>query len=460
MNKEFLMKKWVVYLILHSFLVLCACQPTPEQPAITEKQNTGSFLEQASMQENGKHFRDMDIPDGKYVFSTTGLGGRLSIDVSAEIDRPDVDSIAIYRVKAGGFTQDVVSKAFNCLFGDKRVYAAYDASVDELIPSDGTLSAQRIEGFGDRLVLDADAPDNSTEPKDLYWNMYVMTPKAGAENSSGLGCLMQFDYHTRIKPIPAYNEQNCIRISSNGDTSPEALDNIGFGLAEAKKRCDGFFEAIGLAGGYCLGFSFLVDDTGMGIYSGDGRKLGAPAENKAVQLLYGNGTYCMTVMLPNGGKSIDDMSDGIPWPYETVCFTVDRRGLQLCWESPLEIIDTVHTDPVLKPFSEILNTFESMMKIKFEDVTNRMTDGTGRMDITIDTMQLGLVRVREKDGDGLTGLLVPAWIFYGNNRIIAEDGFTRYDYSDGSASSWNKEPFPMLVINAVDGTIIDLSNGY
>lgn len=67
------------------------------------------------------------------------------------------------------------------------MYAAYDASVDELIPSDGTLSAQRIEGFGDRLVLDADAPDNSTEPKDLYWNMYVMTPKAGAENSSGLG---------------------------------------------------------------------------------------------------------------------------------------------------------------------------------------------------------------------------------------------------------------------------------
>ena len=70
------MKKWVVYLILHSFLVLCACQPTPEQPAITEKQNTGSFLEQAGMQENGKHFRDMDIPDGKYVLSTTGRGGR------------------------------------------------------------------------------------------------------------------------------------------------------------------------------------------------------------------------------------------------------------------------------------------------------------------------------------------------------------------------------------------------
>ena len=35
-----------------------------------------------------------------------------------------------------------------------------------------------------------------------------------------------------------------------------------------------------------LGYSFLVDDTGMGIYSGDGRKLGAPAENYAYRLYY------------------------------------------------------------------------------------------------------------------------------------------------------------------------------
>ena len=85
------MKRYIAILLCMAVAIgAAACQPTPEQPSITEKQNTGSFLEQAGMQENGKHFRDMDIPDGKYVFSTTGLGGRLSIDVSAEIDRPDV----------------------------------------------------------------------------------------------------------------------------------------------------------------------------------------------------------------------------------------------------------------------------------------------------------------------------------------------------------------------------------
>ena len=72
------MKRYIAILLCMVVAAgVAACQPTPEQPAITEKQNTGSFLEQAGMQENGKHFRDMDIPDGKYVFSTTGLGGRL-----------------------------------------------------------------------------------------------------------------------------------------------------------------------------------------------------------------------------------------------------------------------------------------------------------------------------------------------------------------------------------------------
>lgn len=69
LKEEIKMKKFISTLwLVVSCILLCACQPTPEQPAITEKQNTGSFLEQASMQENGKHFRDMDIPDGKYVF--------------------------------------------------------------------------------------------------------------------------------------------------------------------------------------------------------------------------------------------------------------------------------------------------------------------------------------------------------------------------------------------------------
>ena len=155
--------------------------------------------------------------------------------------------------------------------------------------------------------------------------MYVMTPKAGAENGSGLGCLMQFDYHTRIKPIPAYNEQNCIRISSNGDTSPEALDNIGFGLAEAKKRCDGFFEAIGLAGEYGLGYSFLVDDTGMGIYSGDGRKLGVPAENYAYRLYYTrvvNGVKCLV----NEGRASTTCPTAFPGPMKRCALLWTAEG--------------------------------------------------------------------------------------------------------------------------------------
>ena len=40
------------------------------------------------------------------------------------------------------------------------------------------------------------------------------------------------------------------------------------------------------------------------------------------------------------------------------------------------------------------------------------------------------------------------------------DGQVSYDSHGNNASVWNKEPFPILIINAIDGSIIDLARGY
>ena len=70
--------------------------------------------------------------------------------------------------------------------------------------------------------------------------------------------------------------------------------------------------------------------------------------------------------------------------------------------------------------------------------------------IQVTKIQLGLVRVAQQ-GDVGAGYLVPAWIFYGvidvDDRIY-KDG---YGY-DGYES--------ILTINAIDGSVIDLSKGY
>jgi hypothetical protein len=64
---------------------------------------------------------------------------------------------------------------------------------------------------------------------------------------------------------------------------------------------------------------------------------------------------------------------------------------------------------------------------------------------------LHLVRVR--DGGGLTGLYTPAWVFYGKETRIAERSGVVFEGTED-------QPWILMAINAVDGSIIDLIAGY
>ena len=68
-------------------------------------------------------------------------------------------------------------------------------------------------------------------------------------------------------------------------------------------------------------------------------------------------------------------------------------------------------------------------------------------------VQLGLLRIREKN-DMEHGLLVPVWLFTGT-----------FAYAEAQRSEWTSvEEYgsynPLLIINAIDGTIIDPYLGY
>ena len=102
-----------------------------------------------------------------------------------------------------------------------------------------------------------------------------------------------------------------------------------------------------------------------------------------------------------------------------------------------------------------------------------------------------LVRIREQGGGQREGLLVPAWAFYGYCRGMGEDGVGHYINRDAAdLLSWGPvggpgsgvavegggilsvldqfydypkeqdEPRLLLVVNAVDGSIIDMARGY
>ena len=475
-----------------------ACQPTPEK-AVVVKKDTERMIEQAAQPSNGAAIDDVGIPEGRYTFSAEGLNGRLRINVDAEIEAPAAQAMPIVRVERGGFSQEIVTKVFNYFYAGETAYDASGEHVEtkaEIEPliidakrcladgsytergyteeeyvarlkqiekiyaaapetapaspvSDGTMRMTELENVGDYLQLNVD----TDRAKDTARSMSVLTPISWTSANSGFGAHLYYRVYSRTKKGTEYNTQGILR--TNGTNLPEAArQKLAIDFDEAKALCDGVFTAAGLADNYTFGHAFLVGDAGMGKYGGNGKELGAPAENYAYRLYYTriiNGVPCF--VNTNGATSL-------PWSYECIVFTVDSSGLsQLSWSNPVKVVETVTENAVILPFDKIMDVFESMIKVEYEAFLKMWEGNGGEMDITIDKLELCLVRVREQNSEA-TGLLVPAWVFYGNNKVVHSNGSVSYDLAHGSGSTWNKEPFPVLIINAIDGSIIDLGKGY
>jgi len=123
------------------------------------------------------------------------------------------------------------------------------------------------------------------------------------------------------------------------------------------------------------------------------------------------------------------------------------------------------------------------MKTSYEGIVLTTFDGEVELDISVDSIELCLVRIREQGGAQTDGLLVPAWVFSGHNKGTDKNGEVKYlqgasalasfdpmqgvAEGGGSLSKFVLSPgvleddtVVLLAINAIDGSIIDLSKGY
>jgi len=133
------------------------------------------------------------------------------------------------------------------------------------------------------------------------------------------------------------------------------------------------------------------------------------------------------------------------WCYDHVIVAVDGDGtiLGMVWQGPLQETEVISDTTTLLPFEEIMDIFARQVNrvFSYEEDVNGL--------LTVSDVQLGLFRIREK-GDMESGLLVPVWFITGEYRYAShpEDVSLRDEY------------WPIAVINAIDGSIIDVRNGY
>ncbi len=143
----------------------------------------------------------------------------------------------------------------------------------------------------------------------------------------------------------------------------------------------------------------------------------------------------------------EEAAIGKEWMYETLTIAMDDGGVaNLFWTGPLSVTEVLTQNTAIKPWSDIESVFEKMMPIKYTAYTEHYPD----FYIDITRASLALQRIMEKDSF-TTGLLVPVWNFYGTMTFTNDEGKKVVE---------NGGYFPMLSVNAIDGSVVDVSMGY
>ncbi len=499
-----------ILLIVATALSFAACQVTPEAPIVVEK-DTERMIERARNGENNALLAELGIPEGRYTFDTTGANGKLRIHIDADILKPDAAAMPIVKVSMGLFSQRQVTSIFNYLFPDEK--PKYDfgqvetkADVEQEIlwqkkryeqgEYDGTeeeflnLIARMEEAY---QAAPVSAPEGGLSDGTL--TRFESDPGGTARilNVSSDAYFLWISTHTGIEGINGaqlpnltfrskdsgrgYSTRNMIRTDGT-NLSGIMKENLVLSYGEAKALCDGFFAAAGFPdGAFIAGDSFVIDDTGADEQ---------PGTNYAYRFIYTRAFENIPLFFDRTGLLFNqDEAFELPWGYEYIEFVIDDEGIvSIDWRTPIEIGNVVESAAALKPYAEIMNIFETMMKTSYEGVVLTTFGGKAELDISVERVELCLVRIREQGGAQADGLLVPAWVFSGRNKGTDQNGAVRYlqgasalagfdpaenamGEGGGYVSAFDLAPgvreddtVILLVINAVDGSVIDLNKGY
>lgn len=146
------------------------------------------------------------------------------------------------------------------------------------------------------------------------------------------------------------------------------------------------------------------------------------------------------------------------WPYDRIEAHVASDGtlLALSWDGALKVTETVSETSPLLSYDEVKTLFVNQMNRKFS--MDEYAGGT----VSLSCVKLGLMRIREKN-DMEHGLLVPAWFFYGTFEYAEQERDARIKQGffpeEAARKTYNSE-HPLLIINAIDGSVIDRYLGY
>lgn len=424
------------------------------------------------------------------IYTYEATDGVVVLTANAPVSIPDVESVAVTKTSGADFTQKQVDTLLSLLwqgdtmwnndqpltksqieqqiasieynlqtkadYQDEREYfetICLPALLERLksapeesgpVRSDGTLTVESIlDGTTDKVVATLTGLSISGDTGRYFWvrnNTDNTTVLEGTRNGRiSIRRWAKLLYQSSQDGIAYFGISTMFSGSEvvPDDQTVQEIDGINAGLspaqaaAVAKEFFSDFGEDISIYDMY------IVNDDGQAVYM-----------MRCVRDI--QGVPCIIMEGESAALYIDSDNEELPdavWAYETITIFVDESGVcQLEWASPHCPGEILVEDCALLPFSEIADVCTNMLPLLFDEHWGHIENMTSAT-IKIDKIEFGMLRVVENQSiDG--GLMIPVWAFYGKTGFYAE-----------SQEMQNRSSQCLLIINAIDGSIIDPDEG-
>lgn len=469
----------VLLIILMALSSFAACQKTPESPIVVGN-HTEKMIEQAQKenddiitesQEPIDLYARLNAPE-TYSQELVSKGGRLHVFADAQVLLPSCE-LPIVRVKPTEFTLEQARRFAKVLMGGDATYVQYD--YDNLTQGAYERKIERLRyGLSDWESIGSVLFDLQYDTREeAEAALAELTAKAASAPAAYPSYTPDFEWEHRqswVDGKEVANTNTYLALFATEDQKVYSHFEIRntrdvFGTAEmtyirddaipmdlfsshpykgeeqltvtaeeAQQLAEKTVVQMGIEGFACAAnclYRYRTDYNGY-----------KPAHH----LIFKRQICGVTETCTNHTAAYSQYNQ--PWHYETIHILIDDEGiLRFEYISPYEVIETVVTESELLPFSKIIEIFEKMAVIVGNEIDYNTTwEDSGGIEYHITSVRLGLVSVREQNGD--TGLLVPAWDFLGYERGRRS---AEYEWSTVGGN----ELASFLTINAVDGNIIE-----
>ncbi len=479
---------------LAAMLCLSACAKTPDRPIVAQK-NQERLMEQAqSGDENRQSLQKVQEEKPKdYSFQFRSNDGKVSISAEADVLLPETDRIPMYHVSASGFSQEQVTAVYDYLFaGEETWYAENDWYYTKAMADDDlAIAREELARLEADTQMDEEVRKGGIEfckdiinDRETNYNSYpdsiVKIQADSTFRTKKMNSIRgDYDYeHLSIrsdsgKRLSCFNFPNNVftgsalsfmsetgqRYSGNPTQADQNRSvpygtNVPFSCAysyeEAKALADKIFQVAG------VNVRLVQTELLQGFYESPWILTKYSVEYDEEYCAY---RFCYSRVIDgipvaattNTALYLEDTNP--TWLYEKIYVTVDSGGISnLHWGYPVSCEDLVDEDVQILSFEEAARIFEEMAPLIYQGKNAALEEeskASRTITISVDTVELNLMRIR--DGGNVTGLYVPAWVFYGSEELAANG-------SPNPAVSMS--PWIILAVNAVDGSIIDVKAGY